>query len=73
MLRELETAKNKPAGHMERVDELLNSHSFEKVNAFCDGILDFIGFTEKTVDWPNYFMKDSEQNWLYHEAPVDDI
>jgi predicted nucleotidyltransferase len=35
MLRELEAAKNKPAGHMERVDDLLFSHSLEKVNAFA--------------------------------------
>lgn len=73
MLREVESAKIKPANLMQKVDNLLNNHSLEMVNGFCEDILKFIDFTEKTVDWPNYFLKDSEQNWLNHEAPVDDI
>jgi len=36
-------------------------------------ILEFINYNEKSVDWPNYFLKDSEQNWINHEPPVDDI
>jgi predicted nucleotidyltransferase len=73
MLREVESAKNKPADIMQKIDNLLNNHSLESINVFCDYILNFIGFTEKTVDWPNYFLKDSEQNWLFHEPPIDDI
>jgi hypothetical protein len=73
MLRVLETAENKPGNLHKKIDNLLNNHSIEKVNGFCDEVLHFIDFTEKTVDWPNYFLKDSEQNWIDHEAPVDDI
>jgi hypothetical protein len=73
MLKVLETAENKPENLMQKIDSLFSSHSLEMVNAFCTEILDFINFTEKTVDWPNYFLKDSEQNWLDHEPPVDDL
>jgi hypothetical protein len=73
MLREVESAEIKPADFIQKIDNLLNNHSLEMVNGFCKDILNFIDFTEKTVDWPNYFLKDSEQNWLNHEAPIDDI
>lgn len=73
MLKVLATAKNKPTNLLQKIDDLFNNHSLEKVNSFCAEIMEFINFTEKTVDWPNYFLKDSEQNWLEHEAPIDDI
>ena len=73
MLKVLETANNKPNNFLKSIDDLFSSHSLEMVNGFCAEILDFISITEKTVDWPNYFLKDSEQNWLEHEAPIDDI
>ena len=73
MLAVLNTAKNKPSDLMQKIDELFVNHSLETVNSFCIEILEFINFTEKTVDWPNYFLKDSEQNWLEHEAPIDDL
>ena len=73
MLKVLETAENKPLNLMKRIEDLFKNHSLEMVNSFCTEILDFINFTEKTVDWPNYFLKDSEQNWIEHEAPVDDL
>jgi hypothetical protein len=73
MLRVLESAENKPQNLMQKIDDLLNNHSHDTVNGFCNEILDFINFTEKTVDWPNYFLTDNEQNWIEHEAPIDDI
>ena len=73
MLKVLETAENKPSNLMNKIDDLFNNHSLKMVNGFCTEILDFIKFTEKTVDWPNYFLKDSEQNWIEHEAPIDDL
>jgi predicted nucleotidyltransferase len=73
MLRVLETADKKPENFFKKIDDLFDNHSLELVNTFCEKILDFINFTEKSVDWPNYFLIDSEQNWLEHEAPVDDI
>jgi predicted nucleotidyltransferase len=73
MLRVLESAQNKPVHISQKIEELLSNHSPGLVNGFCKEILCFIDFTENTVDWPNYFLKDSEQNWVNHEAPVDDI
>lgn len=73
MLRELEAAPNKPDGIMDIINNLFDHHSINRVNSFCEDIFNFIGFTGKTIDWPNYFMKESEQNWIEHEAPVDDL
>lgn len=73
MLRVLGTAEKKPEGFFEKIDELFENHTLEKVNEFCAEILGFVGLEEKAVDWPNYFLKDSEQNWIEHEPPVDDL
>lgn len=73
MLKVLETAENKPTDLMKKIDDLFDNHTLEKVNSYCDEIFAFINFSEKTVDWPNYFLRDSEQNWLEHEAPIDDL
>lgn len=73
LLRVVGTADKKPEGFLGKVDELLAAHTLESVNDFCQEVLTFINFTEQTVDWPNYFMKDSEQNWLEHEPPIDDL
>ena len=73
MLDVLEKAEQKPAGFLEKINELFESHTLENVNNFCMEILEYINFNEQTVDWPNYFLKDSEQNWVEHEPPVDDL
>ncbi len=73
LLRVVGTAEKKPAEFLRKVDELFEGHTLENVDRFCQEILTFIGFTEQTIDWPNYFMKDSEQNWLEHEPPIDDL
>lgn len=73
MLQVVETAERKPEGFIGKVDGLLERHTLEQVNGFCQEMLEFIDFTEETLDWPNYFLKDSEQNWLEHEPPIDDL
>jgi predicted nucleotidyltransferase len=73
LLKVVETAEKKPEGFLSKIDELFEGHTLETVNNFCQEILGFINFTERTVDWPNYFLKDSEQNWLAHEPPIDDL
>jgi hypothetical protein len=35
-------------------------------------VIGFAGYDEQTYFWPNRFMRDSEQNLISHEAPVDD-
>ena len=73
MLEEVKKAVNKPKDFIIKIDELLENHTAEKANEFCNQVLEFINFTEKTVDWPNYFLRDSEQNWVEHEPPIDDL
>ena len=73
MLEEVKRAANKPKDFIIKIDELLKNHTAEKANEFCNQVLEFINFTEKTVDWPNYFLRDSEQNWIEHEPPIDDL
>ncbi|MBN2535423.1 MAG: hypothetical protein JXB88_21270 [Spirochaetales bacterium] len=73
MLKVLETAKNKPQNILDKINTIIEKPSMEIIDSYCKEILSFIDFTEKTIDWPNYFLQDSEQNWIEHEAPVDDI
>jgi hypothetical protein len=73
MLKVVETAGKKPEGFLQKVNELFEGHTPDRVNSFCLEILEFINFTEQTVEWANYFLKDSEQNWLEHEPPIDDL
>ncbi|MEJ2614699.1 MAG: nucleotidyltransferase domain-containing protein [Ignavibacteriaceae bacterium] len=73
MLKVLDTAEKKPERYIKKVNEIFENHTLIKVNTFCEAVLNFIGFNEQTVDWPNYFLKDSEQNWIDHEPPVDDL
>ncbi len=73
MLAEVKKANLKPIDFLKDIDELFENHSIEKVNLFCKKVLDLIEYNEKTVDWPNYFLRDSEKNWIDHEPPVDDL
>lgn len=73
MLEEVKLAPRKPDNFIQKIDELFKKHTIEGVNNFCTNVLDYIGFDELTVDWPNYFLKDSEQNWIEHEPPIDDL
>ena len=73
MLKVVEKSRRKPLRLMEKINLLLENHSLEKVNEFCEEILKFINYNDKSVDWPNYFLRDSEQNWINYEPPVDDI
>ena len=61
MLEEVKTGTSKPNGYMDKVDELFESHTLDKVNKFCKEVLDFVKLDENAIDWPNYFLKDSEQ------------
>ena len=73
MLEEVKVATRKPEGYMDKVNEIFESHTLDKVNKFCKEVLDFVKLEEQAIDWPNYFLKDSEQNWIAHEPPVDDL
>lgn len=73
MLKVIETAVKKPENFLVKIKDVLESPSTDKVNELCEVIMNFIDFNEGSVDWPNYFLKDSEQNWLEHEPPIDDL
>lgn len=73
MLKVVEKADKMPDGFINNINSLFDSHTQEKVDRFCLDTLEFINFNEQTVDWPNYFLKDSEQNWIDHEPPIDDL
>ncbi len=73
MLKVVEKTDNKPSELIAKINSLFEDHNLKKVNEFCEVILEFINYNEKSVDWPNYFLKDSEQNWVNHEPPIDDI
>lgn len=73
MLSEVNKAEHKPIDFNKRINKLLEKHNSETVDNFCLDVLNYIGFNEQSVDWPNYFLKDNELNWIEHEPPVDDI
>ena len=51
MLEEVKKATNKPKDIIIKLSCYLKNHTTEKVNEFCNEVLEFIKFTEKTVDW----------------------
>ena len=73
LLAELAKAERTPENFLTDVQTLLHNPSEEFVTEFCRRVLDFAGYDEKSYFWPDRFMRDSEQNWMSHEAPVDDL
>ena len=73
LLKVVARAPKKPKAFDDALAKLLADHNLNDVNQFCSVILDFVGIEEKTLDWPNQFMIDTEFNWMEHEAPVDDL
>lgn len=73
LLNVVRSASHKPDGFDKSIDRLLADHTQDDVVAFCNQTLSFVGLSEATLDWPNYFLHDSELNWLEHEPPIDDL
>ena len=73
LLAETELASKKPKELLAKLDDLILEPVFLKAQDISDELFSFVGQTEKDTDWPNQFMQDSENNWLEHEAPIDDI
>lgn len=73
LLAETERAPNKPGGLMAQLASLLEAPTFSRAQVLSDLIFSHVGSTEKDTDWPNQFLRDSEQNWLEHEAPIEDL
>lgn len=73
LLRVTEQAKDKPEQFDETVKQVMVSHHKELVDQFCDQVLEFYEIDEKSLDWPNHFLTDSELNWMEQEPPIDDL
>lgn len=61
-----------PQGFFDLVDLVLDKQGQEHTRKFCSLLLDWVQVAEEELDWPNYFLHDSEQSWLYLQTPVDD-
>jgi len=73
LLNVVKLAPRKPVDFDQSIEHLLANHTQDTVDAFCIQALQFVQLDEKTLDWPNQFLHDSELNWVEHEAPVDDL
>lgn len=73
MLAEAKRAALQPESLQASLSDFLDTPSFDRAQSIADTLLAFLGLDEKRIDWPNQFMTDSEQNWLHHEPPVDDL
>ncbi len=76
-LRVLSEAADKPEGLMEAIDRLLKDASKENVQAFYHSVNDFRQWVGDDISygqsWGQFFMYDSELNWLTGHTPVDDL
>jgi predicted nucleotidyltransferase len=75
MLRVLEGAPRKPPGLLADIQSLVRSPPRERVEAYCQALLDFIGVDEAAANraWPMRFMTDTELRWVHHEPAIDDL
>ena len=73
MLQVTASANNKPKQFDEFIQKIMKHHTVDRVNQFCAQILQFWKIEENALDWPNYFLMDSELTWMEHEPPIDDL
>jgi len=76
-LRVLGDAPDKPEGLMGLIDGLLKDPAKEKIDAFFTCVKDFRQWVGDDISfgasWGQFFMYDSELNWLTGHTPVDDL
>lgn len=75
LLRVLEGAPRKPPALLADIQSLVRSPPREKVEAYCQTLLDFIGVDEAAANraWPMRFMTDTELRWVDGEPAIDDL
>jgi hypothetical protein len=73
LLEETGRAPKRPEAFLSDIGLFLEAPGFALAQRIVDGVFAFLGLEEKSVDWPNSFMADSEMNWIAHEAPIDDL
>ena len=72
-LRVLEGVPHRPPGLVAQVQALALAPDRAAIDQFAQAIRDFRPWAISHATWPAQFMADSENNWLHHPAPVDDI
>lgn len=72
-LRVLANVPQQPTGLIAQINALADDPTRERIEEFAQSIRGFRPWTISHATWPAQFMADSENNWLHHPAPVDDI
>ncbi len=72
-LRVLQNADRKPHDLIDKINDLLEYKTQEKIEAFHKCIVEFNDWELPQIHWPTQFMMDSELNWLDGYVPIADI
>lgn len=72
-LRVLAEAKEKPAGLMEDIDRLTRDMRMENIETLYKKIDEYRQWVSDDISWGQFFMDDSELNWLDGHTPIDDL
>lgn len=73
LLAETMKAPEKPDGFDCLIAAFVENPTYARADTIVNETLRYIGISEKSADWPNQFMIDSEMTWLDHESPIDDL
>jgi hypothetical protein len=75
LLRVLASAERQPPGMQTEIEALLHQPSRERLEAFCQRILEFAGVDAALANagWPMRFLQDTELRWLAAEPCIDDL
>ena len=72
-VRVLAGVPHQPHDLIAQIDALALDPTRERIDAFAKSIREFRPWTVTHATWPAQFMADSENNWLHHAAPIEDI
>ena len=72
-LRSLEQAPDKPEGIVELIRAVTAQPTAEGVRAISEAVLGHRDWARGAIDWPNHFIRDTEQSWMRDAAAVEDL
>lgn len=72
-LRVLAGVPQQPPELIPQIEVLAGNPTRERIDEFAKTIREFRPWAISHATWPAQFMADSENNWLHHPAPIDDI
>lgn len=73
MLKMLTLASDLPTGYLEKVDALMRHPTVEGTRDLCDLVLEYRDWGTPATFWTNYFLQDSELNWMHGQTPIEDL